>query len=109
MFDSSDFIGQSYFNNDGAQLYLVLQLLYYTLKRLVDTEKAVWWKHKDLSTEKLTTPTTTDNSLSPLTKWIENSNFCLMFKGSFFKQKDATFTRPNIIFFYCLRIRCKVT
>ena len=27
-----------FFNNDGAQLYLILQLLYYTSKRRDDTE-----------------------------------------------------------------------
>ena len=31
-FDLSVFIGQSYFVNDDAQLYLILQLLYYSLK-----------------------------------------------------------------------------
>ena len=30
-FESSLFIGQKYFNNDGGQLYLPFQLLYYTL------------------------------------------------------------------------------
>ena len=59
------FIGQSYFFNDGVQLYLIFQPHYYTLKRLGDTVKIVSWKSKGLSTEKLTTPTTTDNSLSP--------------------------------------------
>ena len=33
-FDLSPFIGQSYFYNDGAQLYLIFQALYYTLKTL---------------------------------------------------------------------------
>ena len=40
-FDSNLFISQSYFNNNGAQIYLILQPLYYTLKRLDDTEKVV--------------------------------------------------------------------
>ena len=35
------FIGQSYFFNDGAQLYLIFQMLYYTLRRLVNTGKIV--------------------------------------------------------------------
>ena len=63
-YDSSLFIGQSYFFNDGAQLYLIFQTLYYTLKRLGDTEKIVSWKSTSLSAEIGTTPTTTDNSLS---------------------------------------------
>ena len=54
------FIGRSYFVNDGAQLYIILQPLDYTLKRLDDTEKVVSWKSK-----KRTTPVTTNNSLSP--------------------------------------------
>ena len=40
-FDSSLFIGRSYFNNDGAQLYLIFQPVYYTLKRLGDNEKGL--------------------------------------------------------------------
>ena len=68
-FDLSCFIGQSYYINDGAQLYLILQPLYYTLKRLRNTEKVVSWKSIDLSTKKLTAPTSTDNSFSPSIKW----------------------------------------
>ena len=56
-------VGQSYFFNDGSQFYLILQPFYYTLKWLGDTEKVLLWKSKGLSTEKLTTPITTDNSL----------------------------------------------
>ena len=40
-FGSNLFISQSYFNNDGVELYLILQPLYYILKRLGDTEKVV--------------------------------------------------------------------
>ena len=40
-YDVSLFIGQRFSVTDGAQLYLILQLLYYTLKRLGDTEKVV--------------------------------------------------------------------
>ena len=81
------FISQSYFINDGSQLYLILQPLCYTLKRLSDTENVVSWKSKILSTEKLTTPATTIDSLSPSINWYENSNFCLSSKGRCLKQK----------------------
>ena len=50
--DSSLFIGQNYFNNNGVQPYLILQLLYYTLKRLGDTEKIASWKSQGLSAKK---------------------------------------------------------
>ena len=101
-YNSSLFIGQSYFFNDGAQPYLTFQPLYDTLKRLGDTEKVVSWKPKGFSAEKLTaTPTTTDNSLSPSNKWYGDSNFCLLVKGSCFKQKKiTTYATPNRINFY---------
>ena len=57
-------------------------MLFYTLKRLGNTEKNLSWKSNSLSAGKLTTLTTTDNSLSPSIKWYGNSNFCLVFKGS---------------------------
>ena len=85
-------------------------MLYYNLKRLGDTEKIASWKSKGLSDEELTTPTTTDNSLSPSIKWYGNSNFYLVFKGSCFKQKDATYTPPNRInFFIVYELRYLVT
>ena len=99
-YDLSLFISQSYFVNDGAQLYLILQPLYYTLKRLGNTEKVLLWKSKGLSDKKLATPTTTDNSLSPSINWYDNSKFCLIFKGSCLKQKNATFTPTNRINFF---------
>ena len=46
------FIGQSYFFNDVAQLYLIFQPLYYTLWSS-STGKFVSWKSKGLSTENL--------------------------------------------------------
>ena len=55
-------------------------------------------------TKKLTTPTTTDNSVSPAIKWYKNTNFYLIFEGSCLKQKDATFTPHNVINFF---IVCK--
>ena len=81
------FIDQSYFNSDGSQNYKIFEPLYYALKRVGDTEKVVSWKSKDLSAEKLTTPTTTDNSLYRSIKWYGSSKFCLILKGSCLKQK----------------------
>ena len=74
---------ESHFVNDGAQIYLILQQLYYTLKRLRYTEKVVSWNCKGLSPEKPTA------SLPPSIKWYENSNYCLIFKGSYLKQKKV--------------------
>ena len=73
IFDSSLLISQSYFNNGGTQLYLILKPkpLYYALKRPGGTENVVSWKYKGLPAEKLTTLTTTANSLSPSIKWYK--------------------------------------
>ena len=38
-FDSSLLLGRSYFFSDGAQLCLIFQVLYYTLKRLQSVTK----------------------------------------------------------------------
>ena len=55
-----------------------------------------------MSSEKLTSPTTTDNSLSPSIKWPKDSKFCLIFKGSCLNQKNATYTPNNRITFLIL-------
>ena len=99
-FDSSFFISQNYFFNDGAQPYLIFQTLCYTLKKLGDRGKIVSWKSEGLPAEKYTTPTTTHNSSSPLIKSYGNSNFCLVFKGSFLKKSKLTQTPPNKIFYF---------
>ena len=61
-------------------------MLYYTLKRLGDTEKIVSCKPKGSSAKNL--PTTTDNSLAPSIKWYGNSYFCLVFRGCSLKQNN---------------------
>ena len=90
-YDLSLFIGQSYFVNDGARNYFRFQPLCYTLKQLGNTEKVVSLKSKYLLTQKFITPTTTDNNLSPIIKWYENSNFCFIFKGRCLKEKSNFF------------------
>ena len=51
-----------------------------------------------MSTEKLTTAKTTDNSLSPSIEWFKNSNFVKYSEKAVFK--NVTFTPPNIIIFF---------
>ena len=73
-------IGQGYFFNDGAQLYLIFQMFYYTWKKLGDTVKIVSWKSNGLSAEKRTTLTTTD-------------------KGTCLEKKNSKYSLPNRIIF----------
>ena len=55
---------------------------------------------EDLSAEKFTTSSTTDNSLSPSIKWSGNLHFCLEVKGNWLKQKNATYKTSNRITFF---------
>ena len=53
-FDSSLFIGQSYFNNDGAQLYLIFQLINKAITTFSDLPDTISeWESKGLSNENL--------------------------------------------------------
>ena len=82
-FDSSIFIGQSYFNNDGAQLFLIFQPIYKTITMFSGLSDTVSeWKSKGLSNEKVEPPFTANKSLSPKLLWMNNSSFRLRFTGS---------------------------
>ena len=53
IFDSSLFIGQSYCNNDGAQLYLIFQPIYKTITTFPALKDTILeWESKELSNEK---------------------------------------------------------
>ena len=60
-YDSSLFIGQSYFFSDGAQPYLIFHKLYYNLRRIHITVKVRPWESKGLSFGRIVT---LDNNLS---------------------------------------------
>ena len=62
--------------------------------RLGNTEKIVSWKSKDLLIDKLTTSTTTDNSLSPSIIWYRNSIL--------FNQESAIYTPLSRIYFFII-------
>ena len=96
---SSLFIGQSYFFNDGAQLYLIFQMLYCTLKRLGDTEKIVerFVSQKNLLLLLLLI-------IVFLYQLNGSSSFCLVFEISCLKHKNATYTPPNEIICFCFFI-----
>ena len=66
MFDSSYFVGQSYFEEDGTPNYLVFQPLNRYFKAVTNTNYISSWKSKRFSDENIKPPTTSDNSLTPL-------------------------------------------
>ena len=71
--------------------------------------KVVSWKSTGLSAEQLTTRTAINNTLSPSIKWYQNSIFCFIFRGSCLKEKNGTFTSPNVIIILFFQIRCMIT
>ena len=66
--DASYFSGKRFFDHDGYQNYLVFQLLYEYLKRVVFTNNKILtifihsWTSKGLSNEKITAPGTSNNN-----------------------------------------------
>ena len=74
IFDSNLFNGQSYFNNDGTQIFLIFQPIYKTIS-----------------------PYKANKTLSPKLIWMSNSKIRLRFKGSCLKQDKASFTSNNVV------------
>ena len=100
-FHSSLFIGQSYFNNDRAQLYLIFQPICKTISTfsgLPDTISK--WESKGFSNEKFMPPFTSNKSLSSKLVWMNNSRIKIEFKGSFLKQDKAPFNPNNVVNLY---------
>ena len=91
------FIGQSYFINDVSQNFLIFQLILNTFKIPAGlAETIVAWQSKRLLNEKIRTPTTSNNSLSPKLKW-HSSEMRVEFKGSCLNQYKVTFTPSNLV------------
>ena len=71
-FDSSYFIGKNYFEEDGAQNYLVFQPIHRYFKIIANTKYISEWKSKGFSNESINPPSTPDNCLSPLIDDLDN-------------------------------------
>ena len=97
-FDSNLFIGQSYFNNDGAQLYLIFQPIYKTISTLSGLPETILeWECKGLSNEKFKLPYTANKTLSPKLIYY-NCKTKLKFKRSCLKQEDKIdFTPKHLV------------
>ena len=65
-FDSSLFIGQSYFNNDGPQLHLIFQPIYKTITTFSGLSDTISeWESLGLSNEKFTCASLANVSVCP--------------------------------------------
>ena len=64
-FDLGYFVRKSYFEEDGAQNYLIFQSIHRYFK-ITNAKYISSWKSKGLSDETITPYATSDNSLTPL-------------------------------------------
>ena len=71
-FDSSYFIGKSYFEEDDTQNSLVFQPINRHFKVITNTDYISSWKPKELSAENIKPPTTSDNSLTAALSYYGN-------------------------------------
>ena len=97
-FDLSLFIGQSYLNNDGAQLYLIFQPIYKTITTFSGLKDTISeWESKGLSNGKFKPPYKTNKILPPKRQW-NKSRLRLRFERSCLKQEDTIpFTPSNVV------------
>ena len=97
-YDSSIFIGQSYFVNDASQNFLIFQSIqkpFTTFSGLPN--KISELESEGLSKEKINPPYTSNKSLCPKIIWMNNSRIRVRFKGSYLKQDKVTFTPRNLV------------
>ena len=91
LFDSSLFIGQSYFSYDGSQNYLVFQPFYNYFRKIGNKDNISAWKSKGLSEESIKPPTTPNNSPTPSLHFI-NDKVRVKFEGGCLIQEKITCT-----------------
>ena len=103
MLDSSYFRGKKYFEENGAQSYLVLQPIFKYFKIIANKKLISSWKSKRLSDETITPYATSDNSLTPLIDHY-GSKLRVKFNNSCLKQSNKlTYSygaRANIYIIY---------
>ena len=103
MLDSSYFRGKKYFEENGAQSYLVLQPIFKYFKIIANKKLISSWKSKRLSDETITPYATSDNSLTPLIDHYGSKVRVKFNKGCLKQSNNLTFdygSRVNIYIVY---------
>ena len=100
-FDSSYYIGKSYFEEDDTANYLVFQALqkYFKVGAGVNFYYLLSWTSKGLSNESIKPPTTCDNSLTP-TLYYYVTKKRVYFDRACLKQDKVTFNHGRIVNIY---------
>ena len=99
IFDSSYFIGQSHFEEDGAQKYWVFQPLVRYFKFNGSTGCISSWKSKGLSAETIEPPSTSNISISPQFSFY-GAKMRVEFIGSCLKQPKISHTHRKVVNIY---------
>ena len=101
IFDSSYFIGESYFEEDGVQNYLVFQRIirYFKMNTITNTDYFSLSKSKGLSTESIKPLTTSDNSLTPELNYY-GTKTRVKFNESCLQQSKISYTHTTIVNIY---------
>ena len=103
-FDSSYFIGKSYFEEDGVQNYLIFQpiIKYFKVNTIINVADYVLsWKSKGLSAETIKPPTTSDIiSVTPTISYYYASRTTVKFIGSCLKQPKVIYNHGNMANIY---------
>ena len=93
--DSNYFIGRSHFEKYGIQNYLVFQPMNRSFN-VTANDYISYWKSKGLSSETITPPTTSYNSLTPRQSYY-GTKTRVKFTGSCLKQPKMSFDHKKIV------------
>ena len=97
------FIGKNYFEEDGAQNYLVFQPLirYFKVNMIINvTNYVLLWKSKGLSAGTIKPPKTSDNSFTPTINYYYAAKIRVKFAGSSLKQPKISYTHGKVVNIY---------
>ena len=99
-FDSSYFIGNSDFEEDGTQNYLMFQAINRYFK-IGNSDYVLSWRSKGLSAESITPPSASNNFFNPSLNYLD-ANIRVRFSGSCLKQDKSRYTWKNSKHLHCL-------
>ena len=92
-------IGKSYFEEDGAQNYVVFQPLNKYFKLVANAKPISSWKSEGLSDETIKPPATSDITLTPLIDYCGNK-VNVKFNGTILRQREMSYTHGSTVNIY---------
>ena len=98
-FDSGYFIGKSHFGQDDTQSYLAFQPMYIYFKMITNTDYISSWRSEGLSNESIKPPTTSNNSLTPVSNYY-GTKTRVKFTVSCLKQSKISYNHGEVVNIY---------